>query len=223
MSKRNHSKSRSPVQRDVCRMSQASTIAASSQSDSLMLAHTPARADFPGERCPALQQSPGAPFAEHHYTGAGVFACSIERFLVSWGPASAGSCAGLQGLLRLFTLRMLILSRVHASPPFSHVWPPLFCLTRGRHPLRPFSLPSVMATTGAASVPAEASPPSLTSCAMSRTSTRAPLWTSPLAPCSRRSNESLARLPPAVASEEWAPGSAIGAGRPVRPGPPRVG
>ena len=29
--------------------------------------------------------------------------------------------------------------------------------------------------------------------------------------------------PPVVASEEWALGSAIGAGRPVRPGPPRVG
>ena len=126
----------------------------------------------------------------------------------------------LQGLLRLCTLRMLILLRVHASPPFSHVWPPLFCLTRGRHPLRPFSLPFVMATTGAASVPAEASPPSLDSCVMSRTSTQAPQWTSPPALCSRRSNESLARLPPAVASEEWAPGSAIGVGRPVRPGPP---
>ena len=119
----------------------------------------------------------------------------------------------LQGLLRLFTLRMLILTRVRASPPFSHVWPPLFCPTQGRHPLRPFSLPSVMATTGAASVPAEASPPSLVSCVMSRTSTRAPQWTSPLAPCSRRSNESLARLPPAVASEEWAPQAR----------PPRVG
>ena len=126
----------------------------------------------------------------------------------------------LQGLLRLFTSRMLILSRVHASPPFSHVWPPLFCLTRGRHPLCPFSLPSVMATTGAASVLAEDSPPSLVSCGMSRTSTRALQWTSLLAPCSRRSNESPVRLPPAVASEEWAPGSAIGAGRPVRPGPP---
>ena len=99
-------------------------------------------------------------------------------------------------------------------------WLLLFCPTRDRLLLRPCFLPSVMATTGAASALAEASPPSLVSCATSRTSTRALPWTRPLAPCSRRSNESLARLPPAVASEEWAPGSAIGAGRPVRPGPP---
>ena len=41
-------------------MSQASTIAASSQPDSLMLAPTPARADPPDARISALPQSPGA-------------------------------------------------------------------------------------------------------------------------------------------------------------------
>ena len=81
MSKRNHSKSRSPVQRDPCRMSQASTlaassqpdsrdpcrmsqastIAASSQPDSLSQAPTPARADPPDARFPAVPQSSGAP------------------------------------------------------------------------------------------------------------------------------------------------------------------
>ena len=60
MSNRNHSKSRSPAKRDTCRMSQASTIAASSQSDSLMLALTPTRADLPVAQLPALPQSPGA-------------------------------------------------------------------------------------------------------------------------------------------------------------------
>ena len=124
-----------------------------------------------------------------------------------------------QGLLRLFTSRMLTPLRVHALPLFSHAWLLLFCPTRDRHLLRPRSLLSVMATTGAASALAEASPPSLVSCATSRTSTRAPLWTRPPAPCSRRSNESPARLPPVVASEEWALGSAIDAGRPVRPDP----
>ena len=61
MSKRNQSKSRSPVQRDACRMSQASTIAASSQPDSLSQGPTPARADPPDARFPAVPQSPGAP------------------------------------------------------------------------------------------------------------------------------------------------------------------
>ena len=81
MSKRNHSKSRSPVQRDPCRMSQASTIAVSSQPDSrdpcrmsqagtiaafthpdsLSQAPTPARADPPDARFPAVPQSSGAP------------------------------------------------------------------------------------------------------------------------------------------------------------------
>ena len=42
-------------------MSQTSTIAASSQPDSLMLAPTPARTDLPDARFPALPQSPGAP------------------------------------------------------------------------------------------------------------------------------------------------------------------
>ena len=41
-------------------MSQASTIAASSQSDSLRLALTPTRADLPVAQLPALPQSPGA-------------------------------------------------------------------------------------------------------------------------------------------------------------------
>ena len=109
-----------------------------------------------------------------------------------------------QGLLRLFTSRMLTPLRVHALPLFSHAWLLLFCPTRDRHLLRPRSLPSVMAITGAASALVEASPPSLVSCAMLRTSTRAPLWMRPPAPCSRRSNESPARLPPVVASEEWA-------------------
>ena len=126
-----------------------------------------------------------------------------------------------QGLLRLSILRMSTPLRVHALPPLNHVWLLLFCPTRDRHLPRPCFLLSVMATTGAASALAEASPPSLVSCVTSRTSTRAPLWMRPLAPCSRRSNESLARLPVAVASEEWAPGSAIGAGRPVWPGPPK--
>ena len=80
-----------------------------------------------------------------------------------------------------------------------------------------------MVTTGAASVLAGGSQPSLVSCAMLRISTRAPLWMRLPAPCSPRSNESLARLPPVVASEEWALGSAIDVGKPVRPGPPRVG
>ena len=77
----------------------------------------------------------------------------------------------------------------------------------------------VMATTGAASVLAGSSPPFLASCATLRISTRAPLWTRLPAPCSPRSNESPARLPPVVASEEWALGSATDVGKPVRPGP----
>ena len=60
MTTRNLSKSRSPVKRDACRLSQTSTIAASSQPDPLMLAPTRARADPPDARFPALPQSPGA-------------------------------------------------------------------------------------------------------------------------------------------------------------------
>ena len=64
MSTRNHSKSRSPAKRDACRMSQTSTVAASSQPDSLVFAPTPARADLPVARFPALPQSPGAPLQD---------------------------------------------------------------------------------------------------------------------------------------------------------------
>ena len=60
MTTRNLSKSRSPVKRDASRMSQTSTIAASSQPDPLMLAPTPACADPLDARLPALPQSPGA-------------------------------------------------------------------------------------------------------------------------------------------------------------------
>ena len=123
-----------------------------------------------------------------------------------------------RGLLRLFTSRILTLLRVHALQLFSRAWLLLSCPTRDRHLLCPLFLLSVTATTGAASVLAEASPPFLASCVTSRTSTRAPLWTRPLAPCSRRLNGSPARLPLVVASEEVVLGSAIVVVRPVRPG-----
>ena len=188
MTTRRHSKSRSPAKRDVCRMSQTSTIAASSQPVPLMLTPTPARADLPDAQLPALPQSPGAPLED--------ITTPIQASLhaQSSGPTYRGdppqpAPAPVSGLLRLFTSRMLTPLRVHALPLFSLAWLLLFCPTRDRHLLRPRSLPSVMATTGAASALAEVSPPSLVSCAMSRTSTRAPLWTRPPAPCSRRSNE----------------------------------
>ena len=62
MANRDHSKSRSPVhatRRDAGRLSQASTVAASSQLDALMLAPTPARGDFHSEWPPDGQQPPG--------------------------------------------------------------------------------------------------------------------------------------------------------------------
>ena len=123
-----------------------------------------------------------------------------------------------RGLLRLFTSRILTLLRVHALQLFSRAWPLLFCPTRDRHLLCPLFLLSVTATTGAVNVLAEASPPFLASCDTLRTSTRAPLWTRPLAPCSQRSNGSPARLPLVVASEEVELGSAIVVVRPVRLG-----
>ena len=64
MTTRNHSKSRSPVKRDACRMSQTSTIAASSQSDSHVLAPSSARADSHGARFSVLSQPPGAPLQD---------------------------------------------------------------------------------------------------------------------------------------------------------------
>ena len=64
MTTRNHSKSRSPAKRDACRMSQTSTIAASSQPVSLMLAPTSARVDLLDAQLPALPQSPGAPLED---------------------------------------------------------------------------------------------------------------------------------------------------------------
>ena len=62
MANRDHSKSRSPVnaiRRDVCRLSQASTVAALSQPDALMLTPTPARGDFHSEWHPDSQQPSG--------------------------------------------------------------------------------------------------------------------------------------------------------------------
>ena len=62
MSNWNHSKSRSPVnaaKRDAFRMSQTSTVAASSQLDALMLAPTPARGDVHGKWLHDNQQPSG--------------------------------------------------------------------------------------------------------------------------------------------------------------------
>ena len=62
MATRDHSKSRSPVhatRRDAGLLSQASTVAASSQLDALMLAPTPARGDFHSEWLPDGQPPPG--------------------------------------------------------------------------------------------------------------------------------------------------------------------
>ena len=69
-------------------MSQTSTIAASSQPDSLMLAPTLARADLPDARFPALPQSPGAPLQD---ITTPVLASPLAQ---SSGPTDAGSRAG---------------------------------------------------------------------------------------------------------------------------------
>ena len=62
MANRDHNKSRSPVnaiRRDAGRLSQASTVAALSQPDALMLTPTPARGDFHSEWPPDSQQPSG--------------------------------------------------------------------------------------------------------------------------------------------------------------------
>ena len=216
MTTRNHSKSRSPVKRDACRMSQTSTIAASSQSDSHLLAPSSARADSHGARFSVLSQPPGAPLQDVNTpTLVSPFAQPSGPTYRGDPPAPAPPVSEPSPAVHLAHSDL----RVHALPLSSRVWLLLSCPTRDRHLLCLPFLPSVTAITGAASVLAEALPPSLVSCATSRTSTRAPLWTRPPAPCSRRSNGSPARLPPVVASEEWALGSAIDVGRPVRPGP----
>ena len=213
MSDRNHSKSRSPVMRGACRMSQASTIAASSQPDSLMLALTHLMHGFP------LYHSHLEPLCR-----TSLHRCWRLRLLNPVGPHIVGTHQRRlprrsRGLLRLFTSRILTLLRVHALQLFSRAWLLLFCPTRDRHLLCPFFLLSVTATTGAANVLAEALPPFLASCDTLRISTRVPLWTRPLAPCLQRSNGSPARLPLVVASEEVELGSAIVVVRPVRLGP----
>ena len=159
MSNRNHSKSRSPVN-----AAQTRTIAASSQPDSLMLAPVPARADVHGEWLPDQQQSPG-PSLQVIATPA-----LSSPFAQLSGPTYRGdppapAPAPVSGLLRLFNSCILTPLRVHASPPFSRAWPLLSCPTRDRHLPCPLFLLSATATTGAASVLAEASPPSPASCA----------------------------------------------------------
>ena len=178
MSKRNHSKSRSPVQRDPCRMSQASTTAASSQPDSrdpcrmsqastiaassqpqsLSQAPAPAFADPPDARSPVEPQTPGA--LEDITT-----LSQASSHVQSGGPTYCGARLSqllrrFQGLLRLSLFRMLTPLRVLALPPLNLVWLLLFCPIRDRHLLRLCFLLSVMVTTGAASALAEASPPS---------------------------------------------------------------
>ena len=112
---------------------------------------------------------------------------------------------------------------MHALPLSSRAWLLLSCPTRDHHLLCLPCFPSVTATTGAASVLAEASPPSLAPCATSRTSTRAPLWTRPLAPCSRRSNGSPARLPPVGGLRRMGARVCNRCGQASQARPPRVG
>ena len=160
MANRDHSKSRSPVnafRRDAGRLSQASTVAAPSQLDALMLAPTPARGDFHTEWLPDSQQPSG--------TSSQVFAIpvSLSPFAhhVSWGSANAGSCAGFGAFPDSSSCEHGPPFRVHALPPSSRAWLLQLCLTRDRHHLCLPSLRSVAVTIGAANAHAKASPPFL--------------------------------------------------------------
>ena len=109
-------------------MSQASTLAASSQPDSLSQAPTPARADPPDARFPAVPQSlePLCRTSLHR--------CSRLRLLRLVGPHTVVTHQRRPprrswGFLRLFTSRILTLLRVHALQLFSRAWLLLFCLT----------------------------------------------------------------------------------------------
>ena len=122
MTTRHHSTSRSPAKRDACRMSQTSTIAASSQPVSLMLTPTPARADLPDAQLPALPQSPGALLEEtspHRSRRLCMLNRAVPRIV---GTRLSRLLRRFQGILRLFTSRMLTPLHVHALPPFSHAW-----------------------------------------------------------------------------------------------------
>ena len=154
-----------------------------------------------------MKSAPGADVACHGHMESLTQSCSLRQ--LGWTfPRTVGThqCqlrCRFRGPPRQYTLRTRTRSHVRASPPSSHAWRLRSCPTRDRHLQCLPSRRSAMATTGAASVHAEVSPPFLDSCGTSRISTRALSWTSPLAPCSQQLNGSRALLLPVVASGAW--------------------
>ena len=138
MTTRNHSKSRSPAKRDACRMSQTSTIARlHSLIHSCLHPHLHARIFLTHSfRLYHSRLEPSWRTSQHRSWRPRLLNRVVPRIV---GTRQRRLPRRFRGLLRLFTSRMLTLSRVHASPLFSHVWPLPFCPTRDRHLLRPFS------------------------------------------------------------------------------------